>query len=190
LQGLVDLVDGIRIAQGVLETEFGDAAAKLFDVRRFGHELSVCKGRPLDKGPLALLCNQQEARLRELRRVALGPVVIVTCDPEVVAEMWLYRDYLPEAAALDRALASFWATPSAFLTTRHAGHPDGGRSPLTGHASLCTAHRSQSRYVQCGNADQTRYWQHHRLGTGNEKVSTDSGHGRRSGARGGSLRRQ
>lgn len=47
--------------------------------------------------------DQQERGVCELRRVARGPVVIVTYDPDVCAEMWLYRDYLPEAAALDRA---------------------------------------------------------------------------------------
>lgn len=47
--------------------------------------------------------DQLELGVRELRRVARGPVVIVTYDAEVCAEMWLYRDYLPEAAALDRA---------------------------------------------------------------------------------------
>ena len=47
--------------------------------------------------------DQQEPGIRELRRVARGPVVIVTYDVDVCAEMWLYRDYLPEAAALDRA---------------------------------------------------------------------------------------
>jgi SAM-dependent methyltransferase len=47
--------------------------------------------------------DQQELGVRELRRVARGPVIIVTYDPDVCAEMWLYRDYLPEAAALDRA---------------------------------------------------------------------------------------
>lgn len=47
--------------------------------------------------------GQQELGVRELRRVARGPVVIVTYDPEICAQMWLYRDYLPEAAALDRA---------------------------------------------------------------------------------------
>lgn len=46
--------------------------------------------------------DQQEAGVRELRRVARGPVVIVTIDPEVCGDMWLLRDYLPEAAALDR----------------------------------------------------------------------------------------
>lgn len=46
---------------------------------------------------------QQSSGVRELRRVARGPVVIVTYDPDVCAQMWLYRDYLPEAAALDRA---------------------------------------------------------------------------------------
>lgn len=47
--------------------------------------------------------DQLESGVRELRRVARGPVVIVTYDADVCAEMWLYRDYLPEAAALDRA---------------------------------------------------------------------------------------
>lgn len=47
--------------------------------------------------------DQLELGVRELRRVARGPVVIVSYDAEVCAEMWLYRDYLPEAAALDRA---------------------------------------------------------------------------------------
>lgn len=47
--------------------------------------------------------DQQQTGVRELRRVARGPVVIVTCDIEVCADMWLYRDYLPEAAELDRA---------------------------------------------------------------------------------------
>jgi SAM-dependent methyltransferase len=47
--------------------------------------------------------EQRELGVRELRRVARGPVLIVTYDPEVCAQMWLYRDYLPEAAALDRA---------------------------------------------------------------------------------------
>lgn len=44
-----------------------------------------------------------EAGVRELRRVARGPVVILTIDVSVSNEMWLLRDYLTEAAALDRA---------------------------------------------------------------------------------------
>lgn len=46
----------------------------------------------------------QERGVRELRRVATGPVVIVTCDPEVSGAMWLMADYLPEVAALDRRI--------------------------------------------------------------------------------------
>jgi hypothetical protein len=45
--------------------------------------------------------DQLEAGVRELRRVARGPVVIVTYDPAVSARMWLLSDYLPEAAGLD-----------------------------------------------------------------------------------------
>jgi SAM-dependent methyltransferase len=46
----------------------------------------------------------QERGVRELRRVARGPVVILTCDPEVSGAMWLMADYLPEVAALDRRI--------------------------------------------------------------------------------------
>ena len=42
----------------------------------------------------------QEHGVRELRRVARGPVVIVTIDPRVCSGTWLLADYLPEAAAL------------------------------------------------------------------------------------------
>lgn len=47
--------------------------------------------------------DQLESGLRELRRVARGPVLVVTFDVAVCAQMWLLRDYLPEAAELDRA---------------------------------------------------------------------------------------
>lgn len=47
--------------------------------------------------------DQLEPGVRELRRVARGPVVIVTYDPTVSAKMWLMRDYFPEAAVLDHA---------------------------------------------------------------------------------------
>jgi SAM-dependent methyltransferase len=44
----------------------------------------------------------QEKGVREMRRVAIGPVVILTCDAEVSGAMWLMADYLPEVAELDR----------------------------------------------------------------------------------------
>jgi SAM-dependent methyltransferase len=43
------------------------------------------------------------AGLGELRRVARGPVVVLTFDPEASDSFWLVRDYLPEIAAIDRA---------------------------------------------------------------------------------------
>lgn len=46
----------------------------------------------------------QEAGVRELRRVARGPVVILTYDARVSGRMWLMADYLPEVAALDAAI--------------------------------------------------------------------------------------
>lgn len=45
--------------------------------------------------------GERERGVRELRRVARGPVVIVTYDARVSATMWLKRDYLPEVAELD-----------------------------------------------------------------------------------------
>jgi SAM-dependent methyltransferase len=42
------------------------------------------------------------AGLRELRRVARGPVVVLTFDIDVVADYWMISDYLPEGLADDR----------------------------------------------------------------------------------------
>ena len=47
---------------------------------------------------------EQEAGVRELRRVARSPVVIVTYDPNVSGQMWLMRDYFPEMAELDNQI--------------------------------------------------------------------------------------
>jgi SAM-dependent methyltransferase len=48
--------------------------------------------------------DDQERGVREMRRVARGPVVILTYDHVVSSEMWLVADYLPEVAALDRRI--------------------------------------------------------------------------------------
>jgi SAM-dependent methyltransferase len=48
--------------------------------------------------------EEREQGVRELRRVARGPVVILTYDASVCGEMWLMADYLPEVAALDRKI--------------------------------------------------------------------------------------
>jgi SAM-dependent methyltransferase len=45
--------------------------------------------------------DEQERGVRELRRVAAGPVVILTYDARVSNEMWLMKDYFPEVAELD-----------------------------------------------------------------------------------------
>ena len=47
--------------------------------------------------------NDPAKGLRELRRVARGPVVVLTFDPAAADSFWLVRDYLPELAAIDRA---------------------------------------------------------------------------------------
>lgn len=48
--------------------------------------------------------GDQERGVRELRRVARGPVVILTFDPRVSGAWWLMADYLPEVAALDHRI--------------------------------------------------------------------------------------
>ena len=47
---------------------------------------------------------EQEQGVREMRRVARGPVVILTYDAEVSAQMWLMAEYLLEVADLDRRI--------------------------------------------------------------------------------------
>jgi SAM-dependent methyltransferase len=47
---------------------------------------------------------ERERGVRELRRVARGPVVIMTYDPEISGAMWLMAEYLPEVAELDRRI--------------------------------------------------------------------------------------
>lgn len=47
---------------------------------------------------------EQERGVRELRRVARGPVAILTVDPEVSGRSWLMRDYLHEVADMDRRI--------------------------------------------------------------------------------------
>jgi SAM-dependent methyltransferase len=48
--------------------------------------------------------EQLERGVRELRRVARGPVVILTFDAAVSNRMWLAADYLPEVGELDRRI--------------------------------------------------------------------------------------
>jgi SAM-dependent methyltransferase len=74
---------------------------------------AVADGLPLCDGAvdaaMAILSlhhwdEAQERGVRELRRVARGPVVILTYDAEVSGAMWLMAEYLPEVAALDREI--------------------------------------------------------------------------------------
>ncbi len=58
---------------------------------------------------------ERERGVREMRRVARGPVVILTYDPEVSAQMWLMADYLPEVATLDRRIFPPPQTIAAWL---------------------------------------------------------------------------
>ncbi len=45
--------------------------------------------------------EERERGVREMRRVARGPVVILTYDPVVSGRMWLMADYLLEVASMD-----------------------------------------------------------------------------------------
>jgi SAM-dependent methyltransferase len=59
--------------------------------------------------------DDREPGVREMRRVARGPVVILTFDAEVSARMWLIADYLPEVAELDRRTCPPPATLARWL---------------------------------------------------------------------------
>jgi hypothetical protein len=48
--------------------------------------------------------DEQARGVRELRRVARGPVVILTYDACISARMWLMAEYLHEVRELDRAI--------------------------------------------------------------------------------------
>jgi len=51
--------------------------------------------------------SDHRAGLAEVRRVAAGPIVVLTWDSDAFAQrFWLVRDYLPEAVATDRGLPS------------------------------------------------------------------------------------
>lgn len=78
-----DLVPAIRASAGnlPLRDRSVDAAMAILSVHHWDEE--------------------REAGVRELRRVARGPVVILTYDATISAAMWLMADYLPEVAALD-----------------------------------------------------------------------------------------
>jgi SAM-dependent methyltransferase len=62
--------------------------------------------------------DDQERGVREMRRVARGPVVILTVDAEVSARMWLIADYFPEVAELDRRTFPPLETLARWLDTR------------------------------------------------------------------------
>jgi Methyltransferase domain len=64
--------------------------------------------------------EEQEAGVHEMRRVARGPVLILTYDPNVSAQMWLMAEYLPEVAKLDRLIFPAIKTLESWLggTTR------------------------------------------------------------------------
>lgn len=67
--------------------------------------------------------DQREQGVRELRRVARGPVVILTYDAEVAAEMWLAKEYFPELAAIDRPIFPPPTRIAAWLGGRVDIHP-------------------------------------------------------------------
>ncbi len=80
------LAPAIRASAGELPLRDGsvDAAMAIMTIHHWGDEL--------------------DAGLRELRRVARGPVVVFTADADVTRQMWLVEDYLPEFGAIDAAI--------------------------------------------------------------------------------------
>lgn len=85
------------------------------------------RSRSVD-GAMAILTlhhwdRERERGVRELRRVARGPVVILTYDPRVSGAMWLMTDYLPEVAALDRRIFPLPETVATWLGGRVVVEP-------------------------------------------------------------------
>jgi len=58
---------------------------------------------------------EREAGVRELRRVARGPVVILTYLPELSKRMWLVEDYVPEVGEMDERIFPDLAELTAWL---------------------------------------------------------------------------
>jgi SAM-dependent methyltransferase len=73
--------------------------------------------------------EDRERGVREMRRVARGPVVILTFDPEVSARMWLIAGYLPEMAELDRRTCPTPETIAGWL----GGEVDVQEVPIARH---------------------------------------------------------
>jgi SAM-dependent methyltransferase len=92
-----DLTPAIRASAGALPLRDGsvDAAMAILSVHHWDAE--------------------QERGVGEMRRVARGPVVILTYDAEVSGQMWLMADYLPEVAALDRRIMPSLETLAGWL---------------------------------------------------------------------------
>ncbi len=74
--------------------------------------------------------HELEAGVRELRRVARGPVAILTALPENGERWWLMRDYLPEVAALDRRLVPVARAAGRVARRRGAGGDGRDRARL------------------------------------------------------------
>lgn len=85
----------------------GTADALPFRDASFDAAMSVLSLHHWDDG--------RERGVRELRRVARGPVVLVTFDPAVSDDWWLLADYLPEVAALDHVIFPTMPTLAAWL---------------------------------------------------------------------------
>jgi SAM-dependent methyltransferase len=76
-------------------------------IRAFAGDLPLRDGSVDAAMAIVTIHHWDEARergVRELRRVARGPVVVMTYDPELSASMWLMADYLTELADFDRAI--------------------------------------------------------------------------------------
>jgi SAM-dependent methyltransferase len=59
--------------------------------------------------------TERETGVRELRRVARGPVVIATYDPRESVRMWLAAEYVPEVSHLDERIFPIPETVAEWL---------------------------------------------------------------------------
>jgi hypothetical protein len=92
--------------------------------------------------------DERERGVRELRRVARGPVVVLTYDAQVSGRMWLIADYLPEVGELDARIfptperIAEWLGGAGIKPCRsRATRPTGCSAPSGPIRSACSTRR-------------------------------------------------
>jgi SAM-dependent methyltransferase len=76
--------------------------------------------------------SEIDAGLAEMRRVARRRIVLLTLDPDAIGEVWIVKDYFPEAGVLDREVLPSMAELRAKLPAATVEALPGPRRCLDG----------------------------------------------------------